>query len=325
MKYKDYYSILGVPRGAAADDIKKAYRKLARKYHPDVSKEAGAEDKFKEVAEAYEVLQDPEKRAAYDRLGYYQPGQQFEPPPGWDFQFHRDGAREGGPDFTAAEFSDFFRDLFGGRFSAEDGMGQGSGRRGFSMRGQDIEAKVEVSLAEAASGVVREFVMRVPETLPDGRAHMAERRVKVRIPKGATSGQKLRVPGKGSPGAGGADSGDLYLTVTFAPHPYLRADEHDLYLELPVTPWEAALGADVEIPTLSGKVRLRIPPGSSAGAKLRLSGKGLPKPHHGNGDLYCLLRIVTPPTLSQGERELFEKLQKVSDFNPRRELERGTP
>jgi curved DNA-binding protein len=325
MKYKDYYSILGVSREATADDIKKAYRKLARKYHPDVSKETGAEEKFKEVAEAHEVLRDPEKRAAYDRLGYYQPGQQFEPPPGWDFQFRRD-ARDGGAEFTGADFSDFFRDLFGGRFTADEGMGQGLGaRRGFSMRGQDIEAKVQVSLAEAASGVVREFVMRVPETLPDGRVHMAERRVKVRIPKGATSGQKLRVPGKGSPGAGGGESGDLYLTVELAPHPFLRADQHDLYLELPVAPWEAALGAEVEIPTLSGKVRLRIPPGSSAGAKLRLAGKGLPQPHHGTGDLYCLLRIVTPPTLSQRERELFEQLREVSDFNPRRDLERGAP
>jgi curved DNA-binding protein len=325
MKYKDYYSILGVSREATADDIKKSYRKLARKYHPDVSKETGAEEKFKEVAEAHEVLRDPEKRAAYDRLGYYQPGQQFEPPPGWETHFQH-GSRDHGAGFAGAEFSDFFRDLFGGRF-AQEGMGQGAGPRGggFSMRGQDIEAKVEVSLAEAASGVVREFVMRVPETMPDGHVRMAERRLKVRIPKGATNGQKLRVPGKGSPGAGGAQSGDLYLTVELASHPYLKADEHDLYLELPVTPWEAALGAEVEIPTLSGKVRLRIPPGSSAGAKLRLSGKGLPRPHHGHGDLYCLLRIVTPPTLSQRERELFEQLKEASDFNPRRDLERSAP
>jgi curved DNA-binding protein len=324
MKYKDYYSTLGVAREATADDIKKAYRKLARKYHPDVSKERGAEERFKEVAEAYEVLKDPEKRAAYDRLGYYQPGQQFEPPPGWERQFRQGFGGPGAADFTGADFSDFFRDLFGARFAPDEGMGPGS-RRGFSMRGQDIEAKVEVSLAEAATGVVREFVMRVPETTPEGHVRMAERRVKVRIPKGATSGQKLRVPGKGSPGAAGAESGDLYLTVELAPHPYLKADAHDLYLELPVAPWEAALGAEVEIPTLSGKVRLRIPSGSSAGAKLRLAGKGLPKPHHGSGDLYCLLRIVTPPTLSQGERELFEKLREVSDFNPRRDLERIAP
>jgi curved DNA-binding protein len=323
MKYKDYYASLGVARDASADDIKKAYRKLARKYHPDVSKEVGAEEKFKEVAEAYEVLRDAEKRAAYDRLGYHQPGQQFEPPPGWDFQFQQ-GFADRGADFKGAEFSDFFRDLFGGRFSAESGDGV-DGRRGFAMRGQDIEATVDVTLEEAASGVVREFLMRVPERLPDGRAQMAERRVKVRIPKGATSGQKLRVPGKGSPGRGGAEPGDLYLTVEFGPHPFLRADQHDLYLELPVTPWEAALGAEVQIPTLSGQVRLRIPPGSSAGAKLRLTGKGLPRPHHGHGDLYCLLRIVTPPTLSSRERELFEQLREASDFNPRRDLERNAP
>lgn len=323
MKYKDYYQILGVARDASGDDVKKAYRKLARKYHPDVSKEAQAEEKFKEVAEAYEVLRDTEKRAAYDRLGHYQPGQQFEPPPGWDFHFQQ-GFGDGRTEFRGAEFSDFFRDLFGGQFTADAGDRSG-GRRGFAMRGQDIEAKVEVSLDEAASGVVREFVMRVPEQLPDARIQMAERRVKVRIPKGATSGQKLRVPGKGSPGTGGAAAGDLYLTVELAPHPFLRADEHDLYLELPVTAWEAALGAEVEIPTLSGKVRLRIPPGSSSGAKLRLAGKGLPKPHHGNGDFYCLLRIANPTHLSSRERELFEQLKKASDFNPRRDLERSVP
>lgn len=325
MKYKDYYETLGVAREASADDIKKAYRKLARKYHPDVSKEAGAEEKFKEVAEAYEVLRDTEKRAAYDRLGHYQPGQHFEPPPGWDFQFQQGpGFGEHGAEFRGAEFSDFFRDLFGGQFSTGHGQAPG-GRHGFAMRGQDIEAKVEVTLDEAAAGVVREFVMRVPEHLPDGRVQMAERRVKVRIPKGATTGQKLRVPGKGSPGMGGAEPGDLYLTVELAPHPFLRADQHDLYLELPITPWEAALGAEVEIPTLSGKVRLRIPPGSSSGAKLRLGGKGLPKPHHGHGDFFCLLKIVTPPTLSPRERELFEGLREASDFDPRRELMRSAP
>ena len=321
MKYKDYYSVLGVPRDASAEDVKKAYRKLARKYHPDVSKEAGAEEKFKEVAEAYEVLKDPEKRKAYDRLGDYEPGQQFEPPPGWEGQFEQ-AFRDRGASAGGAEFSDFFRDLFGARF----GHGGAAGpRRTFSMRGQDIEATVEVTLDEAAQGVVREFVMRLPETAGDGRVRTTEKSVKVRIPKGATSGQKLRVPGKGGPGVGGGESGDLYLTVALAPHPYLRAADHDLYLELPVAPWEAALGAEVEIPTLAGKVRLRIPAGSSAGAKLRLTGKGLPKPHHGHGDLYCLLRIVTPPKLSSRERELFEQLREASHFNPREELERITP
>ena len=322
MKYKDYYSILGVPRDAAAEDVKKAYRKLARKYHPDVSKEVGAEEKFKEVAEAYEVLKDPEKRKAYDRLGYHEPGQQFEPPPGWESQFEQ-AFRDQGAGPGGAEFSDFFRDLFGARFA--QGGGAAGPRRTFSMRGQDIEATVEVTLDEAANGVVREFVMRLPEAAGDGRVRTVEKGVKVRIPKGATSGQKLRVPGKGGPGTGAGESGDLYLTVKLAPHPYLRPTEHDLYLELPVAPWEAALGAEVEIPTLSGKVRVRIPAGSSAGAKLRLAGRGLPKPHHGHGDFYCLLRIVTPPQLSQRERELFEQLKESSHFNPREELERLSP
>ncbi len=323
MKYKDYYAVLGVPREAAAEDVKKAYRKLARKYHPDVSKEAGAEEKFKEVAEAYEVLKDPEKRSAYDRLGYYQPGQQFEPPPGWDTQFHHQGFESQGP--GGAEFSDFFRDLFGGGFTAGAGRRGSGSHRSFSMRGQDIEARVEVTLDEAANGVVREFLMRLPEAGPDGHMRMVEKSIKVRIPRGATSGQKLRVPGKGGPGAGNGENGDLYLTVELAPHPFLRSVDHDLYLELPIAPWEAALGAEVEIPTLSGKVRLRVPPGSSAGAKLRLAGKGLPKPHQGHGDLYCLIKIVTPQTLSPRERELFEQLKESSDFKPRSELDRITP
>lgn len=322
MQYRDYYSILGVARDASQDDVKKAYRKLARKYHPDVSKELGAEEKFKEVAEAYEVLKDPEKRGAYDRLGRYSPGQEFQPPPDWGAQFRESyGDGRGGRE---PDFSEFFQDLFGSRFSRHQQHGGRGAGGGFSMRGQDIDGTVQVSLQEAAEGVVRQLAMRMPEADGDGNLRMVQKDVKVRIPKGVTAGQKLRVPGKGGPGSGGGENGDLYLNIEFAPHPFLQANGHDLYLELPVSPWEAALGAEIEIPTLSGNVRLKVPASSSCGAKLRLSGRGLPKPRHGHGDLYAVLKVVTPPHLSAKERTLFEQLKGTSDFNPRANLERAT-
>jgi len=309
VEYKDYYRVLGVERSAGQEDIKKAYRRLARKFHPDVSKEANAEERFKEVAEAYEVLKDPKKRAAYDQLGTWQPGQEFRPPPDWDQQFRKFqfdlGGRDGG------DFSDFFSELFG--------MGRGAAARGgrFAMRGQDLEASVELSLEEALHGREAQLQLALMELDAQGHARRVPRSVGVRIPKGATDGQRLRVPGKGGKGAGGAPDGDLYLSIRLKPHPLFRPAGHDLYLELPVTPWEAALGATVDVPTLEGRARVKVPAGSRSGQKLRLSGKGLPRPRGSAGDLYCLLQIATPGSLSERERALYEELARISRFNPR--------
>jgi curved DNA-binding protein len=309
VEYKDYYRILGVPRRATQDEIKKAYRLLARKYHPDVSREADAEERFKEVAEAYEVLKDPKKRAAYDQLGSWQPGQEFRPPPDWERQFRGFEFDLGGT--GGADFSDFFSELFG--------LGRGAGARGarFSARGQDLEAVVELSLEEALHGREAQFQVALVEFDAEGRAHRVPRSVRVRIPRGATDGQRLRVPGKGGKGKGGAPDGDLYLTITLKPHPRFRPAGHDLYLELPVAPWEAALGATVDVPTLEGRARLKVPAGSRSGQKLRLAGKGLPRPGGGAGDLYCVVQIAVPASLSERERALYEELARVSRFNPR--------
>lgn len=310
MKYKDYYQILGVKRGASADEIKKAYRRLARKYHPDVSKEAGAEEKFKEVGEAYETLKDPEKRAAYDRLGSYRPGQDFRPPPGWEEQFHTH--------FTSddIDLADLLAGLTGGRaWSARGG--------GAHMRfpGEDYEMAVALTLEEAAHGTEVEVNLSALEFDEHGRAHRVPRSFKVRIAKGATDGKRLRVPGKGGKGAGGGRDGDLYLNIRLKPHPLYRPAGHDLYLDLPLAPWEAVLGASVEVPTLAGPVRLKIPAGTQAGHQLRLSGRGLPKPGGGEGDLYAIARIAVPPSPSGREQELYRELATASSFNPRAQLE----
>jgi len=310
MQYKDYYKILGVKREASEDEIKKAYRKLARKYHPDVSKEKNAEEKFKEVNEANEVLSDKEKRAAYDNLGSYQPGQDFRPPPGWEQQFGRGGQ----PDFGNMDFGDLFSQMFGG---AGHGRRQGFGGRGFSQAGQDYEVALEITLEEAYQGAEKSLQLEVPEPSPQGFMVRVPRTIKVRIPKGATEGQRLRVPGKGGSGQHGGAAGDLYLRITFLPHAWFKPSGHDVTLDVPLTPWEAALGASVEIPTLAGKVLLKVKPGSRSGQKMRLAGKGLPKAGSGFGDLYAVFQIATPEPLSDKERALFKQLQQVSDFNPR--------
>lgn len=294
MKYKDYYQILGVERGASEDEIKKAYRRLARKYHPDVSREKNAEERFKEVAEAYETLKDAEKRQAYDQLGRHRSGQEFRPPPDWERQF--------GDFFGGAGASGSFDlgDLFAGV------TGRRSGARPGPQRGRDIEATVQLGIEEAARGT-------------EVRLDMGHRTITTRIPKGAADGQKLKVPGKGEPGGRGG-AGDLYITVRLRPHPIFRVDGHDLTLDLPVTPAEAALGSTVEIPTLDGKVKLRIPPNSQSGQKLRLTGRGLPTPGSGNGDLYAQIQIVLPAALSEKERALYEQLAACSTFDPRASL-----
>lgn len=310
MQYKDYYKVIGVERTASEEEIKKAYRKLARKYHPDVSKEKNAEEKFKEVNEANDVLSDPEKRKAYDQLGYYQPGQDFRPPPGWEQQFGHGGAHF---DFSGMDFSDMFAQMFGG------GMGGGR-RRGhaFAQAGQNFEMNLEITLEEAYAGVEKTLQVEVPEPGPQGLMTRVPKTIKLRVPKGATDGQRLRVPGKGGSGSHGGRAGDLYLNIRIAPHPWFKPSGHDLAIDVPLTPWEAALGATVEIPTLEGKVRLKVKGGSRSGQKMRLAGKGLPKPKDGHGDLYAVFQVVTPPELTERERDLFEELAKESEFNPRR-------
>jgi curved DNA-binding protein len=309
MKYKDYYKILGVERSASEDDIKKAYRKLARKFHPDVSKEKNAEEKFKEVSEAYEVLRDAEKRKAYDTMGSYQPGQDFRPPPGWEQQFHTGGAG-GFQDFGDADLFDFLSGLGRGGFRT------GRGGATIRMPGQDYEVMAHLSVEEVARGIELEVPLAVTEMNEEGELQRSTRTIKVRIPKGATDGQRLRVPGKGGPGRGGPD-GDLYVNIQLRPHDLFKVSGHDLYLEVPVAPWEAALGAEVQIPTLDGRVTVRIPGGSRAGQKLRVRGKGLPKPGGADGDLYAVLQIVTPSVVNDREKELYRELERASSFNPR--------
>src|SRR5665647_463596 len=265
MKYKDYYDILGVKRDAGADEIKKAYRKLAHKYHPDVSKDPQGEEKFKEVAEAYETLKSPEKRAAYDQLGSYQPGQDFQPPPDWAQQFG-----DSQFSFEGVDLEELLAGLAAGRHRTGPGAGP------IRMPGQDYEVTAHISLEEAFRGTEVELNLTVPEYNKKGFLHRVPRTFKVRIPKGAADGQRLRLAGRGGKGVNGGRDGDLYLNIALHPHPLFRVSGHDLYLDLPLAPWEAVLGATVEVPTLGGPVRLKVPPGTHAGQQLRLAQRGLP-------------------------------------------------
>ena len=294
MKYKDYYQILGVARGASDEEIKKAYRRLARKYHPDVSKEADAKERFQEVSEAYETLKDKEKRAAYDGLGSFRPGQDFRPPPDWSERFHAGGFE----DLGGIDLSDLFAS-FGGMHAREPRP----------RRGRDYEVAVHLGLHDAARGA------EVTLDLGGGK------QVHARIPKGVTDGERLRLRGKGGAGAKGAPAGDLYLDIALHPHPLFKPNGHDLFLDVPLAPWEAALGAEIRIPTLDGHVTMKVPAGSKAGQRLRLTGKGLPKPRGGAGDLYAVLSIAAPSVLSPREKELFEALRSESKFNPRGHFE----
>ena len=310
MEFKDYYTIMGVARDATQDDIKRAYRKLARKFHPDVSKEADAEAKFKELGEAYEVLKDPEKRAAYDQLGAnYKSGQEFRPPPDWDSGFESRGGGFSGGDNAA--YSDFFESLFGRGFQ----RAQPGGGRAFHMRGEDHHAKVLIDLEDAFHGAARAITLQVPELDAQRHVRTRDRTLNVRIPKGVKQGQQIRLAGQGAPGMGEGGSGDLYLEVRFKAHPLYRVEERDLYLDLPVAPWEAALGATVKVPTPGGVVDLTIPGSSVAGRKLRLKGRGIP----GNpaGDLYTVLQIALPPAESDAAKAFYEDMRAKLAFNPR--------
>jgi curved DNA-binding protein len=305
MKYKDYYAALGVDRAATPDKIKAAYRKLARKYHPDVSKEAGAEEKFKEVAEAYETLKDPEKRAAYDQLGRHAPGDEFRPPPDWG-----PSPGEGSFSFDDVDLADLFAGM----------AGRTRGRRrapNAPMPGQDFEAAVRLSFDQAYKGTEIELDMAVPEPDENGFLRRVPRKIRVRVPKGVTDGQKLRVPGKGGKGANGGRDGDLYLDIEVQAHPLYRAQGLDLYMDLPLAPWEAVLGASVDVPTPAGHVTLKVPAGTHAGQKLRLSGRGLSRPDGTAGHLYAVAQIAVPTVLDDRQRALFTQLKDASTFNPR--------
>jgi curved DNA-binding protein len=307
--FQDYYETLEVPRTASAEDIRRAYRRLARKYHPDVNKEPDAEDRFKQISEAYEVLRDEEKRARYDRLGAsWKAGQDVSGASGFGDGFRGgDGFGDVRVDFGGGDFSDFFEGLFGqrGRTRTSGASGFG-GFDGFSMRGGNQEAVLELTLEEAASGGKRRI------SLGDGRDFEVE------IPPGVRDGQRIRLAGQGGAGPGGGPSGDLFLRVRLKPHSRFRVEGRDLYVDLPVAPWEAALGAEVPVPTLSGSVRLKVPHGSSTGRRLRLRGQGLPSPEGSAGDLYAVLAVHVPKRLTKKERELFEELASVSHFDPRK-------
>ena len=323
MRYKDYYKVMGVARDASQEDIKRAYRKLARKFHPDVSKEKDAEEKFKELQEAHEVLKDAEKRAAYDQLGAdWRPGQDFRPPPDWGKGFEFSRPRGGGGGGGGAEglggFSDFFSELFGER-SPFGGRTQGGARpgRGFAAAGQDHVARVEIDLEDAYRGSSRNIELRSPEMTADGHVVVKPRTLRVTIPAGVTEGQQIRLAGQGSPGIGGGSSGNLFLEVSLRPHPLFKADGRDITLALPVAPWEAALGETVSVPTLGGPVDMKLPVGARSGQKLRLRGRGLPGPTP--GDQYVVLEIVLPPD-SPRVREMFEQMKRELPFDPRADI-----
>jgi curved DNA-binding protein len=331
MEYKDYYKIMGLARNATPEEIKRTYRKLSRQFHPDISKEKNAEARFKEIGEAYEVLKDPEKRAAYDQLGAnWKAGQDFRPPPQWNT-----GAEHAGRGFewefntggTGAEgdYSDFFETLF------RRGFGNGAGgpghagpagarsRAAFRTQGEDHHAKIQIDLEDAYQGATRTVNLQVSEV--DGRGHVTphQHQITFNVPKGIRAGQRIRLSGQGAPGAGGGAPGDLYLEVQFSPHRLYRVDKHDVYLDLPVAPWEAALGAEVKAPTPTGQVEVKIPPGSTTGRKLRLKGRGLPGTTP--GDFYFVLQITLPPADTDSTKAFYESMaRQFKSFNPRARL-----
>ena len=314
LQYKDYYQTLGVKRDASLAEIKKAFRKLARKYHPDVSKEPNAEARMKEVNEAYTVLSDPEKRAAYDQLGRgYRPGQEFRPPPNWDAGFEFSG--RGFDPRQAAEFSDFFAELFGnlrGGSRASGFYSQGQ----LNARGEDHHAKVMLDLEDCFRGASRQIVLRVPRMDAKGHVVLDNRVLNVKIPKGVYEGQIIRLAGQGAPGLGSGKAGDLLLEVRFNPHSRFKVDGRNLHLSLPVTPWEAALGAVIPINIIDSSLKVRIPEGTQSGRQLRLGGKGIPS--NPPGDLLLDVLVVLPPANSEKARSIYENMARELAFNPRR-------
>ena len=314
MEYKDYYKILGVDKKATAAQIKKEYRKLARKYHPDVSKDANAEQKFKEVGEAYEVLKDPEKRKAYDQYGAnWKDGQQQQE---YQQQYQHQGGGPGGGfggfDFGGGDgdYSDFFESLFGG-----GGRGRGrSSRQSMKQKGEDVNATIVVPLKDAFEGSSRRISFEVQSTSPDGQPVMKPVSLNVKIPKGIKNGQKIRLAGQGSPGYNGGEKGDMFLKIEFEKNPKFRIDGADIYMDLPLAPWEAALGSTINITTPGGNLNLKVPAGSQTGKKLRLKAKGIPAKLA--GDLYVILNIVLPPADSEKAKKVYEEMKDLN-FNPR--------
>ena len=305
MKYKDYYAALGVPRDADLAEVKKAYRKLARQHHPDMSKASDAEARFKDAAEAYATLKDPEKRAAYDELGRHPAGEEFAPPPQWRSRGDTSGDPSGGfagQDFGDLDLADFLASLGRGRRPAGHGAAPGP------IPGRDFETSVRISLEDAHRGAT----LNIEVDDQDGA-----RTLQVTVPPGVNEGQKLRLKGKGGPGFAGGARGDIYLHILLAPHPVFRADRHDLYFDLALAPWEAALGAEIEVPTLDEPVLLTVPALTHSTRKLRLRGRGLANGRGGRGDLYAVVHIDMPTSLSERERELYQELARVSSFNPR--------
>jgi curved DNA-binding protein len=302
VEFKDYYQVMGLARDATEAQIKQAYRRLARKYHPDVSKEKDAEARFKEVGEAYEVLRNPEKRAAYDNLGAnHRSGEDFRPPPDWNSDFEFSGAGRG-----SADYSDFFESLFGAQARAQSGRRAG---------GEDHHAKVMLDLEASLTGGSRSFTLKMPEIDAEGRLTAKERKLNVQVPKGILAGQQIRLAGQGARPNDSGKAGDLYLEVEFHPHPLYRVDGRDLTLELPVAPWEAALGAAVKTPTPGGVVDLKVPPGSHAGSKLRLKGRGIPA--QPPGDFYVILQIALPPAQDEKAKAAYAAMAAALPFNPR--------
>ena len=313
MQFKDYYQTLGVSRDETAENIKKAFRKLARKYHPDISKEPDAEQRMKEINEAYAVLSDPEKRAAYDQLGHgYHTGQEFRPPPDWDagFEFSsRDFPGSG----AATGFSDFFTELFGHMGAAHAGFRSGS--REVHARGEDRYAKVLLDIEDAFAGPTRQISLRIPQMDAQGHVSLADRTLDVRIPVGIHEGQMIRLAGQGAPGTGGAPAGDLLLEVHFQPHERYRVEGRNLHLRLPVTPWEAALGSVITVDLPGKSIKVRIPEGAQSGQQLRVRGKGIPGKQA--GDLLLDIQVVLPPADTARARQFYETMAREFAFDPR--------
>ena len=310
MEYKDYYKILGVERGASETDIKKAFRKLAHKYHPDVSKEKDAEAKFKDVNEAYQTLSDPEKRAAYDQLGQRRDGSNFEPPPGWGGFGGAGASGFGGFDFGDSGFD--FSDLF---------SHMGASRARQPEAGEDLNAEVQITPEQAFNGTTVSLSLREPEAGADGRVRHVTKTLEVKVPAGTISGQRMRLAGKGGPGYNGGPNGNLYITINISEGGRFRVDGRDVYLTVPLAPYEAVLGSEAVIPTLSGgKISVKVPAGAKAGQKIRIAGKGFPNKKGAAGDMYLVISIVVPPAPTEEEKELYKRLSEVSTFNPRENL-----